>query len=96
MTLIEFVVRRSLHEDNAKLSGLHPENKKKKTDKPTSERLLKAFSKVTLTIIEVDDKTTRHLTPLSELQKEILKRLGLDSSVYEKLEIKKSNVVLTE
>ena len=52
LTLIEFVVRRSLHNDNAKLADLHAENRKKITDTPTSERLLKAFSGLTLTIIK--------------------------------------------
>ena len=81
LTLLEFVVRRSLKQDNAKLPGLHSENKSKETDKPTSERLLKAFSKITLSIIKIGDKTVRHLTPLSDLQKEILNRLyRIDSS----------------
>ena len=93
LTLIEFVVRRSLHNDNAKLADLHAENRKKLTDTPTSERLLKAFSGLTLTIIK--DCTGRELgrqfnQPLSPVQKEILCRLGLDSSLYQKLEIKNS------
>lgn len=95
-TLIEFVVRRSLQKDNAKLGGLHPENKRKETDKPTTERLLKAFSGITLTLIKTGGKTVRHLTPLSELQKEIVKRLGLDISVYLNLEINKSENLLSE
>ena len=95
-TLIEFVVRRSLKKDNAKLGGLHHENKRRETDKPTTERLLKAFSGITLTIIKAGGKTIRHLTPLSELQKEILKRLGLDISLYLNLEINKSENLLTE
>ena len=95
-TLIEFVVRRSLKKDNAKLGGLHPENKRKETDRPTTERLLKAFSGITLTIIKTGGKTIRHLTPLSEVQKEILKRLGLDLSLYLNLEINKSDNFLTE
>jgi len=49
---MEFVLRRSLEKDQAKLPGLHPENKKKMTDKPTAERTLKAFSEVALTIIK--------------------------------------------
>jgi hypothetical protein len=87
---LPYVVRRSLKKDNGKLGGLHPENKRKETDKPTTERLLKAFSGITLTIINVGGKTIRHLTPLSELQKEILKRLDLDISLYLNLGINKS------
>jgi transposase len=87
LTLIEFVVRRSLERDQQSLPGLHPENTRKTTDRPTSERLLKAFEGITLTIIHMKDHIIRHLTPLSELQKEILNRLGLDDVLYQNLEI---------
>ena len=43
LTVMEFVLRRSLEKDHATLPGLHPENKQKMTDKPTAERTLKAF-----------------------------------------------------
>src|SRR5712691_10103246 len=89
LTVTEFVLRRSLEQDQAKLPGLHPENKKKMTDKPTAERTLKAFSGVALTIIKhaAGEEILRRLTPLSKLQEEILQRLGLDTSLYGQLEI---------
>src|SRR5437870_3907712 len=52
LTVMEFVLRRSLETEQASLPGLHPENKQKMTDKPTAERILKAFSDVSLTIIK--------------------------------------------
>lgn len=89
LTVMEFVVRRSLQTDPAKLPGLHPETKQKRTDKPTAERLLKAFSDVSLTIIKdhAGEELLRQLTPLSGLQEEILQRLGLSTSLYQQLEI---------
>ena len=97
LTLTEFVVRRSLRNDNAALGGLHPENRRKETDSPTAERLLKAFSDITLNIITTEDgRVIRRLTPLSEVQKEILKRAGLNLSLYKDLEINKSPPQLTE
>ncbi len=97
LTLTEFVVRRSLRNDSAALGGLHPENRRKETDRPTAERLLKAFPDITLTVIKTEDgRVTRHLTPLSEVQKEILKRAGLKPSLYKDLEINKSPPQLTE
>jgi len=87
LTLIEFVVRRSLEQDQTALPGLHAEHHQKTTTRPTSERLLKAFEGITLTIIHVKDQIIRHLTPLSDLQKEILKRLELDDALYQDLEI---------
>ena len=96
LTLIEYIVRRSLQKSNEKLVGLHLENPKKPTDIPTSERLLKAFSKVTLTIIEIGESLSRHLTPLSELQVNILGRLGLDTTIYTNLAIQESTNLLSE
>lgn len=87
LTIDEFVVRRSLQEDQALLTELHPENPKKSTDKPTAERLLKVFSNISLTIIKNrSGEIIRHLTPLSDLQMEILSRLELDSFLYSNLE----------
>jgi transposase len=87
LTLLEFVVRRSLEKDKTGLPDLHPENKRKKTDKPTAERLLTAFSGIYLTMIKLPGGSViKKLTALSELQKEILQRLGLDETVYQKLE----------
>lgn len=96
LTLIEYVVRRSLKKDDSKLEGLHPENLKKLTNIPTSKKLLTAFSKITLTIIESKNSVVRHLTPLSRLQINILERLGLNAATYTKLEIKQSVNILNE
>jgi len=89
LTVLEFVLRRSLENDQAKLPGLHPENRTKMTDTPTAERLLKAFSDVSLTIFKTaaGEAILQRLTPLSALQQAILQRLGLDLSLYQQLEI---------
>ncbi len=89
LTLMEFVLRRSLQDDEAELPSLHPENRKKTTDKPTAERILKAFSGISLTILKnaTGEEIRRWLTPLSALQQEILQRLALDTSLYQQLEI---------
>jgi len=89
MTLIEFVVRRSLKEEKTALSGMmHSENRKKNTDKPSAERILKAFSRINLTIIfdQAGNVVVRSLKPLSNLQIEIIRRLKLDPFVYYGLE----------
>ena len=88
MTLIEFVVRRSLKEEKTGLSGMHPENHKKNTDKPSAERILKVFSRLNLTIItdQTGNVVVRSLKPLSNLQREIIQRLELDPFVYYGLE----------
>ena len=89
LTVMEFVLRRSLQNDQVKLPGLHPENRQKHTDTPTAERLLKAFADVSLTIIKqaTGEDIVRRLTPLSAFQEDILQRLGLGTSLYRQLEI---------
>jgi len=90
LTLVEFTVRRLLQQDTATLAELHPENRNKRTEKPTAERLLKAFSAISLTIIKdaaTGREVTRWLTPLSSVQQDILQRSGLDTSLYRQLEI---------
>jgi len=86
---MEFVLRRSLETEQVSLPGLHPENKRKLTDKPTAERILKAFADISLTIIKnaAGADILRRLTPLSELQEDILQRLGLGATLYGQLEI---------
>jgi transposase len=85
LTLIEYVVRENLQVNNEVLSGLYAGNPKRTTERPTTERLLKAFKGVALTLIELSDQTIRHVTPLSDLQRRILKLLGLSTSIYEDL-----------
>jgi len=85
LTLIEFVVRRALKREQAQLVGLHAENPKKGTDKPTTERLLKAFLGINLTIIQFPDRVVHHVTPLSPLQERILTLLGLSPDIYRAL-----------
>jgi transposase len=89
LTVTEFVLRRSLEIAQASLPGLHPENKHKRTDKPTAERVLRAFAGISLTIIKnaAGEDILRRLTPLSELQEDILQRLGLGVTLYRQLEI---------
>src|SRR5262249_6700236 len=89
LTVTEFVLRRSLEQDQVKLSGLHPENKQKLTDKPTAERILQAFADIALTIIKhaAGEDILCRLTPLSGLQEDILQRLGLGAALYGQLEI---------
>src|ERR1051325_11492401 len=89
LTVTEFVLRRSLETEQVRLPDLHPENKQKMTDKPTAERILKAFSDISLTIIKTaaGEDILRRLTPLSGLHEDILQRLGFGATLYRQLEI---------
>ncbi|MBD2532399.1 hypothetical protein H6G97_23590 [Nostoc flagelliforme FACHB-838] len=82
LTLIEFVVRRQLEAQSKTFTGSYPDNPKKQTNKPTAERLLRAFSNLTLTIIEVRGERFGYVPPINLLQQEIISLLGLSPDIY--------------
>jgi transposase len=85
LTLVEFVVRHKLQQNQEKLVGLIENNPKKGIDNPTTERLLKMFDNITLTIEHLPDQTIRHLPTLTAVQTRILELLGLSANVYIRL-----------
>ena len=85
LTLLEFVIRRQLAQQEENLAGLYAGNPKRVTAKPTAERLLEAFQEITLTVIREPNQTRRHLTVLSKLQLRILELLGFPLNIYERL-----------
>lgn len=87
LTLLEFVVRRSLHEAQTPLTGLYPGNPNQPTIRPTAERLLRAFDNIHLTSVQLPEQTIRQISPLSSLQCRILTLLGLPTSIYSQLNI---------
>lgn len=78
-TLMEFVVRRQLVEQKQLLAGLYDGNPKRTTERPTAERLLAAFSGITLYFYR--DGSTE-ITDLNPLQKRILALMKVPESIY--------------
>lgn len=85
LTLMEFVVRRSLKQQEATLAGLYEDNPRRATTTPTAERLLQAFVPITLTQVQLPDQVVRHVTPLTAVQEQILRLLGLPADLYVRL-----------
>ena len=85
LTLTEHVVRQKLEQANEALVGLYPGLPKRETVRPTTERLLRAFKGLTLTVVQLPGQTIRHITSLTDLQRRILELLDLPSSIYEDL-----------
>jgi len=85
LTLIEFVVRRKLKQNQEKLTGLIENNPKKGIDNPTTERLLKVIENITISIVHLPGQIIRHIPPLTALQTRILELLGLSPEVYTRL-----------
>jgi transposase len=79
-TLMEFVVRLALQQTQQSLAGLYDGNPKRKTNRPSAERILKAFCNLTLYFLP---DSTIFITPLSELQKQILSLMKMPESLYQ-------------
>jgi transposase len=88
LTLIEFVVRRQLKTTSTDLAGLYPEQPQKTTQTPTAERLLRAFSDLTLTFINLRGESLIHPPPLTAVQQKIIQLLGLPPDIYSRLRVK--------
>lgn len=85
LTLIEFVVRKQLAEEDGTLQGIYAGNKKRKTKTPRTETLLGAFKGITLTIIHDGEREWVHLNPLKPVQRRILQLLGMNEGIYKSL-----------
>ncbi|WP_143855737.1 IS1634 family transposase [Nostoc sp. 'Peltigera membranacea cyanobiont' 232] len=79
-TLMEFVVRQALQLTQQSLAGLYDGNPKRKTNRPSAERMLQAFCHLTLYYLP---DSTIFITPLSELQKQILSLMKMPESLYQ-------------
>jgi transposase len=78
-TLMEFVVQPQLQEQPQGLRGLYDGNPKRTTHRPTAERLLAALCNITLYHYR---DSTFEITPLDDLQKNILSLMAVPQSVY--------------
>jgi transposase len=85
LALLESVVRRSLKESGTKVAGLFLDSARKETDTPTSERILRAFRRITLTKVHLPDALCFHVTPLNRVQQRLLELLGFPTDLYARL-----------
>lgn len=85
VSLIEMQVRKELADTKQSLKELYPGNPGRKTDKPTTKMLLKAFEYITLVIMPVGDNIIVKLTDLKPIQSKILDLLKLEPEIYLKL-----------
>jgi transposase len=84
IVLMEYRVRRELKKRNEVIVGLKPASNIA-TQRPTTERLLQAFSDITWSTITLDRTQHQHVTPLTDTQRHILQLLYLEPDVYERL-----------
>ncbi len=85
LTLTEYRLRTALAERGEEVMGLNPASRTQSTARPTTERVLAAFSSITLTSIEVEGGRYHHVTPLNATQRHVLVLLKLPDDLYERL-----------
>jgi transposase len=76
-----------LEKEEQRLAGLYEGQAKRTTDRPTAVRLLRAISRLELTLTHVTTAGEQgwHLPPLPDLLRHVLALLGLSPSLYESL-----------
>jgi transposase len=85
LTLTEFRVRTQLAVHQQALVGLNPAVPSRAVTRPTTERILHAFSNLTFTAIDFGTSIQHFITDLSPLQRQLLTLLNLPSDLYSRL-----------
>jgi len=84
LAVVEYQVRCSLAQDDRTLTGLYPGQPTRTTAQPTTERLLRAFKPISLTLVQKNSQIFYLLTPLSDLHRTILHDLACPSNLYQR------------
>ena len=71
------------HQEDKKLSHIYPGNKGRKTDLPTTSMLLRIFRAIAIVWITVENNKVIQMTPLNDIQSEILNLLGIQNVYHD-------------
>jgi len=82
LVLTEFRIRRELKLRQQAILGLKPSSPSVAIERPTTERILKAFEGITWSIVSFEETQHFHLPPLSQTQLHILDLLNLSADIY--------------
>ena len=85
LTLLEWQVREGLRKDGSKLEGVYAGQAGRKTVRPSAELLLGVLKTISLSVIEVNGQIHTLLSPLTKVQKRLLKLWELPTNLYEKI-----------
>ena len=85
LTLVEWVVREKLEQSGKKLRDLYDGQPGRQTARPSAELLLKAMKTISVSVVEVNGQTYALLSPLTEIQKELLALWDMPPDSYEKI-----------
>jgi len=85
LTLVEWVVRENLRKEGACVRGLYPGQPGRKTERPSTELLLRVFAPISISVVCVAGQNHVLLSPLSPLQLHLLKLLDLPPDLYDSI-----------
>ena len=94
LVLTEQRLRAALQEQQTALVGLNPASRTQATDKPTTERVIRAFRNLTVTVVTGAGWEQRHVSSLNDTQQQILALFGLPSDLYTRLGQSPGNLAL--
>ena len=80
---LQYQVRKSLAQEDKKLSHIYPGNKGRKTELPTTSMLLRIFRAIAIVWITVENNKVIQMTPLNDIQSEILNLLGIQNVYHD-------------
>lgn len=85
LTVLQWQVRRELHQSGEVLRGLYPGQPGRKTSTPSAELLLYAFKGLSLTLLDVAGRTFASITPLNSLQHKLLALWHFPADLYQRI-----------
>lgn len=94
LVLTEQRLRAGLQEQGVELVGLNPASRTQATTQPTTERVIRAFRNLTVTVVTGEGWEQRHVSALNDTQQQVLALLGLPSDLYARLGQQSGNFVL--
>jgi DDE family transposase len=94
LVLTEQRLRTAIQEQGVDLVGLNPASRTQATTQPTTERVIRAFRNLTVTVVTGDGWEQRHVSSLNQTQQQILALLGLPSDLYTRLSLPPRNLAL--
>jgi transposase len=85
LTLVEWVVRERLRQEESTLQGIYAGQPGRKTARPSAELLLRAMKTISVSVVEVNGQMHVMLSPLTEVQMRLLELWDLPPDLYEKV-----------
>ncbi len=82
LTLIEYVARRTLQQQESTIAGLYLDSPRKTTKTPTAERILRALIHIKLIIVYLQGRAVYQIEGFSHLHERILEILCLPADLY--------------